>query len=95
MSKQGILEKLSVVIQELKIAGDQQEADWLSKIQSELIGLSEQVLPVELRKKLVILNQKLVSPRGYVDTFGNLDMASWANLLDALSKDVRETYKVP
>lgn len=94
MSKQSILDKLPVVIRELQAARDSQEADWLSGVQSDLSRASEKELPLDLRNKLVILNQKLISPRGYVDTQGSLDMASWANLLDSLSKDLLKTYRV-
>jgi len=94
MSKQSILDKITIVIRELQLAGDSREVDWLTGVKSDLDLLKEKIIPHNLECSLTELSQKLVAPRGYVDTQGDLDMATWANLLDDLDKDLKKTYNL-
>ncbi len=95
MSKKSILDKMKKIISELKCAGDNEESDWLKDIESELkIVEKQEDLSLELGRKLSDLSQKSIATRGYIDTQGDLDMATWANLLDSLATDLNETYSV-
>lgn len=92
MSKINLLDKIAVVINEIEISGNEKEADWLIGIKKDMSNLDGKKPTPQLRKKMDSLYQKLISPRGYIDTQGELDMPSWANILHEIAKELNDNY---
>lgn len=94
MTKETVLKKLEKVTDELKSTGDTEEVDWLSSLQYDLKSSNKDELSLNFKEKLAELIEKCIAPRGFVDTDGQLDMATWVNLLTELAEDVRTSFNV-